>query len=101
MTMYRNIFQTDKRPPGDLSNEWAEMNKADGWVLDFYTDERAQEWVDETFADDEGVRSVKWAYDYMKRGVLKADFLRYLLPLVKGGVYSDTDVSNCQIGQVG
>lgn len=93
---YRNIFQTDKVDPSEYSKIWEDKNRGDGWVLDFYSDARAQEWVDETFHD--GERGVKWAYHAMRRGVLKADFLRYLLPMIKGGVYSDTDVGwlNCQ-----
>lgn len=96
MVAYRNIFQTDKKPAGDFSKKWESMNKADGWVLDFYDDARAEQWVDETFTMPDDVKGVRWAYHYMKRGVLKADFLRYLLPLIKGGVYSDTDVSPTQ-----
>ena len=49
----------------------------------------AQEWVEENFRASD----VEWAWGYMHRGVLRADFLRYLLPLVEGGVYSDVDVS--------
>jgi alpha 1,6-mannosyltransferase len=94
MTAFRNIFQTDNKPQGAWSREWAAMNKEDGWVLDFYDDDKAQQWVDDTFGDVTDEHSVKWAYHFMHRGVLKADFLRYLLPLVKGGFYADTDVGS-------
>jgi hypothetical protein len=30
----------------------------------------------------------------MHRGVLRADSLRYILPLIEGGVYSNLDVSS-------
>lgn len=94
MTSYKHIFQTDKTAPkateaGSLTALWADMNAPDGWTLEFYDDDQADAWVKETFADSK----VSWAWDAFGRGVLKADLLRYLLPLVRGGVYSDTDVS--------
>lgn len=88
MISYKNIFQTDKKSAHNAETQlWESMNRADGWTLDFYNDTESQAWVEETFGDSQ----VVWAWDYLPRGVLKADFLRYLLPLVKGGVYSDTD----------
>ena len=71
------------------TKRWVQLNKVDGWRLNFLDDEDADEWVKETFEGSE----VEWAWDFMDRGVLKADLLRYLLPLVEGGVYSDVDVS--------
>lgn len=90
MISYKNIFQTDREPAPDAKKKWEAKNRADGWQVDFYDDERAQSWMEEHFA---GSR-VEWAWDAMKRGVLRADFLRYMLPLVKGGVYVDVDVSH-------
>lgn len=65
------------------------MNQEDGWKLNFLDDNEAWAWVGKTFPNTD----VMWAWSYMHRGVLRADFLRYLLPLVEGGVYSDVDVS--------
>lgn len=36
-------------------------------------------------------RGVMWAWEYMKRGVMRADYFRYLVVLLEGGVYSDVD----------
>jgi mannosyltransferase OCH1-like enzyme len=96
MVAYKNIFQTDFKEPGELTQKWRDMNAADGWKLDWYDDARSEAWVRETFESAEEIEKggVWWAYDYFKRGVLKADLLRYLLPLVKGGVYADVDVSS-------
>jgi alpha 1,6-mannosyltransferase len=89
MIEYRNIFQTDKDAAPEAKKKWEAKNAADGWSVDFYDDERAQGWMEDNFAGS----GVEWAWDFMKRGVLRADFLRYMLPLVKGGVYVDVDVS--------
>ncbi|WVR08900.1 hypothetical protein IAU60_005959 [Kwoniella sp. DSM 27419] len=89
MIAYKHIHQTDKEynPDNDLSQKWKNMNEADGWTLNFLDDAGAQSWTESQF----GGSQVVWAWHFMHRGVLKADFLRYLLPLVVGGVYSDVD----------
>ncbi|KAK6906414.1 hypothetical protein L486_06022 [Kwoniella mangroviensis CBS 10435] len=89
MISYKYIHQTDKEfnLDNDLTKIWTEMNKPDGWELNFLDDNQAHEWMLKHFRKSD----VSWAWDYMHRGVLKADFLRYLLPLIMGGVYSDVD----------
>ncbi|KAL7421127.1 hypothetical protein Q5752_004012 [Cryptotrichosporon argae] len=89
MISYKTIHQTDKTAAsvGAESRAWQALNAADGWAYNFLDDAAAQKWVDATFA----ASNVSWAWEYMHRGVLRADFLRYLLPLVEGGVYSDVD----------
>jgi alpha 1,6-mannosyltransferase len=90
MISYKTIHQTDKTK--DTLNweteEWVKLNAKDGWRLNFLDDHDAEEWMLKHF----GGSDVEWAWEYMHRGVLKADFLRYMLPLVEGGVYSDVDV---------
>ena len=93
MVEYKNVFQTDRDPAPEAEARWNKANGKDGWSVDFYDDARAQSWMEETF----GGSDVEWAWDFMKRGVLRADFLRYMLPLVKGGVYVDVDVSDSMI----
>lgn len=91
MRDYRTIFQTDKTKPdeGDhadvLSKKWAETNP--DWNLAFYDDDAALRWV----SDAAGESAIEWAFKRMRRGVLKADFWRYLVVLLSGGVYSDVD----------
>ena len=90
MISYKTIHQTDKMSEHQQATEdWLTMNEIDGWRLNFLDDEAAWKWVEEEFWDSD----VLWAWQYMHRGVLRADFLRYLLLLVEGGVYSDVDVS--------
>lgn len=92
MISYKTIHQTDKSKDQmtDETKEWIRVNKNDGWQLSFMDDSDAWEWVQAAF----GGSDVEWAWSYMHRGVLRADFLRYLLPLIRGGVYSDVDVSD-------
>ena len=89
---YKTIYLTDKTVSAQTKQaeaQWSEINGPDGWKVKFFDDEKAEEWMKRTFADSD----ILWAWEYMDRGVLKADFIRYLLPLVHGGVYSDVDVS--------
>ncbi|WWC63834.1 uncharacterized protein I303_106439 [Kwoniella dejecticola CBS 10117] len=89
MISYKYIHQTDKEynPENELPKVWESINKPDGWRMNFLDDAQAHNWMLSQFEGSD----VNWAWDYMHRGVLKADFLRYLLPLVVGGVYSDVD----------
>ncbi|EIW65789.1 hypothetical protein TREMEDRAFT_70437 [Tremella mesenterica DSM 1558] len=88
MISYKHIHQTDKTfKNSEETRAWVNMNKADGWTLNFLDDQAAAAWTKDLFHDTD----IEWAWDYMHRGVLRADFLRYLLPLVQGGVYSDVD----------
>ncbi|WWC72912.1 uncharacterized protein I206_106876 [Kwoniella pini CBS 10737] len=89
MISFKNIHQTDKEfnPENELPKIWENLNKADGWKMNFLNDQQAHDWMLSKFEGSD----VNWAWDYMHRGVLKADFLRYLLPLIIGGVYSDVD----------
>ena len=97
MISYKNIFQTDIKPPKPGSKldkfhqKWRSFNEVDGWKMKFMNDSLEDEWVERTFGESWGMMST-WKGLY--RGVLKADLLRYLLVLVEGGVYSDIDVSS-------
>ena len=89
MISYKTIHQTDKTDGNrEETRRWVWMNEVDGWKLNFLDDNTAWAWVEQVF----GGSDVDWAWRYMHRGVLRADFLRYLLPLIEGGVYSDVDV---------
>jgi alpha 1,6-mannosyltransferase len=92
MISYKTVHQTDKtRDSADAAGRpWLKLNARDGWRLNFLDDDEAFEWVADRFEGSD----VEWAWRYMHRGVLRADFLRYLLPLIEGGVYSDVDVSD-------
>ncbi|OWZ53328.1 alpha 1,6-mannosyltransferase [Cryptococcus neoformans 125.91] len=89
MVSYKYIHMTDKtfNPQNKFIQSWEETNSKDGWQINFLDDQQAQGWVENNFKRSD----VEWAWNFMHRGVLKADFLRYLLPLVHGGVYSDVD----------
>ncbi|CAD6575672.1 MAG: membrane-bound alpha-1,6- mannosyltransferase Initiation-specific [Tremellales sp. Tagirdzhanova-0007] len=89
MISYKNIHQTDRNETtlGEETQAWVNLNKPDGWALNFLNDTAAARWVTAHFADSD----IEWAWNYMHRGVLRADLLRYLLLLVEGGVYSDID----------
>ena len=86
---YKHIFQTNKTLSPDAIKIWNEKNRLDGWDVMYFDDWQGDKWVKDTF---NGTK-IQWAWDFMTRPVLKADFLRHMLPLVLGGVYVDVDVS--------
>jgi hypothetical protein len=49
--------------------------------------------LDSRAAPSASERGVMWAWEYMKRGVMRADFFRYLVVLLEGGVVSFLSLS--------
>jgi hypothetical protein len=49
--------------------------------------------LDSRAAPSASERGVMWAWEYMKRGVMRADFFRYLVVLLEGGVVSILSLS--------
>jgi alpha 1,6-mannosyltransferase len=89
MISYKTIHQTDtSKETSWETQDWINLNEKDGWKLNFMDDEDARVWMLTHFQGSD----IEWAWEYMHRGVLRADLLRYLLPLVEGGVYADVDV---------
>ncbi|KAJ9111370.1 hypothetical protein QFC19_001138 [Naganishia cerealis] len=85
---FKFIHQTDKNEDGgEMSQAWRDLNQPEGWKYAFYDDERADIWISRLLRNSE----VAWAWQSLRRGVLKADFFRYLVVLMQGGVYSDVD----------
>lgn len=95
MISYKNIYQTDKTAldpeseSGRFHRQWRDFNEIDGWTMRFMNDTQGDDWVRDNF----GTTVIRKTWDDLHRGVLKADLLRYLLILLRGGVYSDVDVS--------
>lgn len=95
MINYKTMYQTDKTEPEERSEaagfrrQWRDLNAVDGWKMVFMNDTQASEWVTSQFKGS----AVEQVWADMHRGVIRADFLRYLLILIQGGVYSDVDVS--------
>ncbi|WVR08436.1 hypothetical protein IAU60_005491 [Kwoniella sp. DSM 27419] len=58
-----------------------------GWDWRLLTDDDANAWVRRTLA---GSR-LQTIWDHLPSGILRSDTLRYLLVLLEGGIYTDTD----------
>lgn len=89
MIHHKTIYQTNKALVPESINKWNAANRPDRWDVHFFDDWQGDRWVRDTFNGT----VIQWAWSYMTRPVLRADFLRYMLPLVNGGVYVDIDVS--------
>lgn len=91
---HKTIYLTDKtrsNASDTAAAEWSDYNRRSGWKIEFFDDHQADTWVRRLFGQES---EVVWAWKYMERGVLRADFFRYLIPLIRGGVYTDIDVSS-------
>lgn len=66
------------------------LEKNPHWAAEFMTDESADAWVAETFADRPELVD---AFLALPVPIIKADWLRYLLLYAEGGMWSDLDVS--------
>ena len=84
------IWQTDKTHDRWVKehDKWNEKHKEIGWKSELLSDTEAASWVKHHFAGTD----VEWAWNFMTRPILRADFLRYLFLLVHGGFYADADV---------
>ncbi|KAL7422723.1 hypothetical protein Q5752_002015 [Cryptotrichosporon argae] len=88
----KHVWQTDKEGEHRESSEvrtWKGSN-AHGWGWTLMSDKDADEWVGKTFG---GKNHILELWRNLPSGILRSDTLRYLLLLVEGGIYSDTDTT--------
>ncbi|WVN89581.1 uncharacterized protein L203_104808 [Cryptococcus depauperatus CBS 7841] len=85
------VWQTDKDMRHAESKEVASWKEGiatnEGWQWDLVTDKDANRWMKKYFS---GSRIMD-IWDNLPPGILRSDTLRYLLLLLRGGIYTDTD----------
>ncbi|KAF8591965.1 glycosyltransferase family 32 protein [Ramaria rubella] len=82
------IWQTnDVRPLNKQTQSWQERNL--DYEYRFLYDDDAEKWVNKNFKGS----AIEWTWNFLPEAVMKADFLRYLVLLVEGGIYSDIDTT--------
>ncbi|KDN43566.1 glycosyltransferase family 32 protein [Tilletiaria anomala UBC 951] len=86
------IFSSDRVPaPAGWSEQWTSLGFH---PVQFLNDSAANTWMSDQFAaptGSTGLSKTLQAWHALPRGVMRADFLRYLLLLVEGGTWSDMD----------
>jgi len=89
----KNIWQTSsdesREKWANESATWIELNP--DWHYEWLSDEGATAFVEENFAHRPSI--LKFWHD-LEVIILRADLLRYLAMLARGGVYGDIDTSN-------
>ncbi|WVQ95719.1 hypothetical protein IAU59_002818 [Kwoniella sp. CBS 9459] len=87
----KTVWQTDKdtrHVESDEVQSWKNgQAKDEGWYWNLLTDYDADVWIKKRLS---GSR-IKDIWDNLPSGILRSDTLRYLLLLVEGGIYTDTD----------
>jgi len=105
----KQVYSFDKGGPEGVPDEfdwWNRRLSHRGWKIDVGDDEKMEQWFVESAGtqpddlrldDDEALDSGKAKWEELWHGlgrpVLKSDLLRYLMILVKGGLYTDSDTS--------
>lgn len=105
----KDIFTFDKNGRFGVPEEfqwWDRRLSSKGWSIEVGDDEKMEEWYEESvgldmeekeMTEEEVTESGKQVWDEMWHGlgrpVLKSDLLRYLMMLVQGGLYTDSDTS--------
>ncbi|KXX76255.1 Initiation-specific alpha-1,6-mannosyltransferase [Madurella mycetomatis] len=90
----RQIWQIFFPPPGSrvidkrilFSNEWIAMSP--GYTYTLVSEHEAAAFIDANF---DSRPEIAETYHALKNPALKSDFLRYLLLLARGGIYTDVD----------
>ncbi|KAI9634641.1 uncharacterized protein MKK02DRAFT_16298 [Dioszegia hungarica] len=88
----RKIHTTMKSYPADLHEEFGTWtSKNPGWKLDYTTDPDWDRWLEEEFRGTGLARE----FDAIKADnrVIGGDLVRYLLVLIEGGLYTDSDTA--------
>lgn len=96
ISLPRSVYTTSVRPefPDQFQN-WVTENPT--WKVSFFDDEKILGWMKSRFVakGKEGGRAkVLDEFEAFEHGVFKSDFFRYLILLMRGGVYTDTDTSS-------
>lgn len=94
----RKIWQTWKTDPlhyaeRDLTTarSWTDLNPS--YRYEALTDDNALAWVEHNFGPaGENRLDVVYMYRHLALPIIKADFLRYLVMYIEGGIYADIDV---------
>ncbi|WWD20536.1 hypothetical protein CI109_105012 [Kwoniella shandongensis] len=85
------IWQTDKdksRQDNEEVKSWRDGKARDeGWKWDLMTDAEADKWAKKKLAGSKMFE----VWENLPSGILRSDTLRYLLLLLEGGIYTDTD----------
>lgn len=87
------IYTTDLDPPEKFPQQfrsWVELNP--DWSTMFVSDDEIEAWLHRSFTSGEGVLEEMQAL-HGTLGVVRADLFRYLVLLLNGGVYTDTDTA--------
>lgn len=85
---WKEPVHSDKFPVQFKKNVKSWQNKNENYSYNMIPDELMDTFVHDTFAN---VDDVVKSWDLLPKGVMRADFFRYLVVFARGGVYSDMD----------
>ncbi|EIW69886.1 hypothetical protein TREMEDRAFT_61657 [Tremella mesenterica DSM 1558] len=87
------MWQTDKDERREQSVTVASWTgrtmKDEGWNWELMTDQEADQWMRKKLPDSR----IELMWTSLPTGILRSDMIRYLLLLIHGGIYSDTDTA--------
>ncbi|RXK40514.1 hypothetical protein M231_02166 [Tremella mesenterica] len=95
--MRRKVFSTCKGGKEEVPegfNQWERRLGPVGWEVEVADDDRMQEWFSDAIKGDGfglGEEKFRRIWDALPKQVLRSDLLRYLMILIHGGIYTDSD----------
>nr|XP_018262276.1 uncharacterized protein I303_05292 [Kwoniella dejecticola CBS 10117]OBR84434.1 hypothetical protein I303_05292 [Kwoniella dejecticola CBS 10117] len=89
-----SIYTTSLEDPNDLPEQFKSWtsNNAD-WNVRFVDDQGIDAWLEDILPASKVVEAMRWLKDDGRWGVVRSDLFRYLVLLLDGGVYTDTDTA--------
>ncbi|WWC70845.1 uncharacterized protein I206_104797 [Kwoniella pini CBS 10737] len=90
----KNVYTTsleDSNALPDQFNSWTSNNE--DWNIRFVNDDEIDSWLNGIIPFSKLVEAMKWLKDDGRWGVVRSDLFRYLVLLLDGGVYTDTDTA--------
>ncbi|OCF54827.1 hypothetical protein L486_07482 [Kwoniella mangroviensis CBS 10435] len=91
----KDIYTTSMEDPDKLPDQfdsWTKENKDHN--VRFVDDNGIDDWLEEALSPASGVgKEMKWLKDEGRWGVVRSDLFRYLVLLLNGGIYTDTDTA--------
>ncbi|WWC88460.1 uncharacterized protein L201_003371 [Kwoniella dendrophila CBS 6074] len=90
----QNVYTTSLENPADLPEQfrsWTTNNP--NWLTRFVNDDDIDIWLENLLPSSQVIEDLKWLKKNKQWGVVRSDLFRYLVLLLDGGVYTDTDTA--------
>ncbi|WVW84759.1 hypothetical protein I302_106794 [Kwoniella bestiolae CBS 10118] len=90
----KNVYTTSLEDPNKLPEQFNSWTKENGdYAVRFVEDDEIDGWIEGMYPSSGLGREMGWLKERSKWGVVRSDLFRYLVLLLNGGIYTDTDTA--------